>query len=47
MKDLKSFQIPNDSETTVCEVDGKLHSMNYSYANIAAFTSTVSEIEVI
>lgn len=46
MKSLNIFQAPNDGEITLCEVDGRVHSMNYEYANISAFTTTVSKQEI-
>lgn len=31
-----------EGDITLCEVDGRLHSMKHEYANISAFTNAVS-----
>lgn len=41
MRNLLEFQAPIDGEVTLCEVDGRVHSMNYEYANVNVFTNTV------
>ncbi|KAI4469793.1 aladin [Holotrichia oblita] len=41
MRTLLEFQAPTDGEVTLCEVDGRIHSMNYEYANVNVFTNTV------
>lgn len=45
MRNLLEFQAPTDGEVTLCEVDGRIHSMNYEYANVNVFTNTVSWIK--
>lgn len=42
MRNLFEFHAPTDGEVTLCEVDGRVHSMNYEYANTNVFTNTVS-----
>ncbi|KAK5646188.1 hypothetical protein RI129_004652 [Pyrocoelia pectoralis] len=40
MNNLSIFESPKAGEVTLCEVDGRIHSMNYEYANISAFTNS-------
>ncbi|XP_017779368.1 PREDICTED: aladin-like [Nicrophorus vespilloides] len=41
MNSLQDFTCPNDGELTLCEVDGRIHSMNFEFANVNAFTNTI------
>uniref|UniRef100_A0A1Y1ND83 Aladin seven-bladed propeller domain-containing protein n=2 Tax=Photinus pyralis TaxID=7054 RepID=A0A1Y1ND83_PHOPY len=41
MNNLSIFEVPTYGEVTLCEVDGKVHSMHYEFANIAAFTNSL------
>ncbi|XP_060516995.1 aladin-like [Cylas formicarius] len=41
MKNLNEFQVPNDYEIPLCEINGKVHCMNAEYANINTFTNAV------
>lgn len=41
MRTLEDFQIPNDGEIALCEINGHIHSMNFDYANVNKFTNTV------
>ncbi|CAH1117706.1 unnamed protein product [Phaedon cochleariae] len=41
MRNLHDFELPNDGEISLCEINGRIHSMNYDYANVNAFTNTV------
>lgn len=41
MRTLDDFQLPNDGELALCEINGHIHSMNYDYANVNKFTNTV------
>lgn len=47
MRNLSGFAIPGDGEVSLCEVDGRLHSMKFEYANISAFTNAVSLVIII
>ncbi|KAG5893708.1 hypothetical protein JTB14_017815 [Gonioctena quinquepunctata] len=41
MRNLQDFDLPNDGEISLCEINGRVHCMNYDYANVSAFTTTV------
>ncbi|KAJ8956838.1 hypothetical protein NQ318_014252 [Aromia moschata] len=41
MRCLTDFEVPNDGEISLCEINGRMHAMNYNYANVNAFTNTV------
>ncbi|VEN34662.1 unnamed protein product [Callosobruchus maculatus] len=41
MKGLHEFEVPNDGEICLCEINGRVHSMNYDYANLNAFTDAL------
>ncbi|XP_022916047.1 aladin-like [Onthophagus taurus] len=41
MKNLFDFTAPPDNEITLCEVDGRVHSMNIEFANLNIFTNVV------
>ncbi|KAJ8967810.1 hypothetical protein NQ314_002619 [Rhamnusium bicolor] len=41
MRNLEDFEVPNDGEISLCEINGRMLSMNYDYANVNAFTKTV------
>lgn len=43
MKDLFGFNYAEEGEVALCELDGRLNCMQYEYANINAFTNTVSQ----
>ncbi|KAK4879347.1 hypothetical protein RN001_007493 [Aquatica leii] len=43
MDNLSVFQPPVPGEVTLCEVDGRTHSMNYEYANVSAFTTSIEK----
>lgn len=45
MKDLFGFNTAEEGEIALCELDGRLHCMKYDYANINAFTVSVSEVK--
>lgn len=42
MRTLDDFQLPNDGEICLCEINGHVHSMACDYANVNKFTNTVS-----
>lgn len=42
MRNLEALEVPNDGEISLCEINGRMQSMNYNYANVNAFTDTVS-----
>lgn len=42
LESLFDFAPCPEGEITLCEVDGRLHSMKLEYANITAFTNAVS-----
>lgn len=44
MKTLIDFQLPNDGELALCEINGHVHSMNCDYANVNKFTNTVCSV---
>lgn len=41
MRTLEDFQLPNDGEVALCEINGHVHSMNYDFANVKNFTNSV------
>ncbi|XP_018577901.1 aladin [Anoplophora glabripennis] len=41
MRNLEAFEVPNDGEIALCEINGRMQSMNYNYANVNAFTNTL------
>ncbi|XP_074030052.1 aladin [Leptinotarsa decemlineata] len=41
MRNLHDFDLPNDGEISLCEINGRVHSMNHDYTNVSAFTTTV------
>ncbi|CAH2011328.1 unnamed protein product [Acanthoscelides obtectus] len=41
MKGLHEFEVPNDGEICLCEINGRVHSVNYEYANLDAFTDAL------
>ncbi|KAF5283918.1 hypothetical protein FQR65_LT13679 [Abscondita terminalis] len=43
MDNLLGFQPPVEGEVTVCEVDGKIHTMSYDCLNISIFTTSVDK----
>lgn len=42
METLIGFSPNDEGEASLCEVDGRLLSMKYEYANISVFTTSVS-----
>lgn len=44
MKSMTDFVTPAEGEITLCEVDGRVHSMSCDYYDVNTFTSTVSFI---
>lgn len=42
MRGLESFEVPNDGEISLCEINGRMQAMNYNCANVNALTDTVS-----
>ncbi|CAH0558280.1 unnamed protein product [Brassicogethes aeneus] len=43
MRNLQDFEVPNDGEISVCEINGRMQSMNLEYANVNAFTTSVEK----
>lgn len=42
MRNLEDFQLPNDGEVTLCGINGRVHSVNFDFANVNVFTNSVS-----
>lgn len=42
MKSLQGFNTAQPNEIPLCEVDGRLHCMQYDFANVSTFTNSVS-----
>lgn len=41
MKTLEDFQLPDDGELALCEINGHIHSMKYDNADVNKFTNRV------
>lgn len=46
MRNLADFELPSENEIALCEINGRVHCMNAEYANVGAFTNSVSNLKL-